>query len=113
MAADILVFPSFREGFHYFVMEAGALGIASIVTDINGCNEIIIPPQNGIIIPPKKEDALYEMMKYCCEHVEEVKKMGKMARSLIISRFEQQVVWSAIKKEYEEAISNNLRNNKS
>ena len=113
MAADILVFPSYREGFPNVVMEAGALGIASIVTDINGCNEIIIPPQNGIIIPPKNEDALYEMMKYCCEHVEEVKKMGKMARSLIISRFEQQVVWSAIKKEYEEAISNNLRNNKS
>ena len=108
MAADILVFPSYREGFPNVVMEAGALGLASIVTDINGCNEIIIPSRNGIIIPPKDENALYEVMRYSCEHMEEIKRMGEIARSLIVSRFEQQMVWQAIKNEYEELISHEL-----
>lgn len=113
MAADILVFPSYREGFPNVVMETGALGVASIVTDINGCNEIIISSQNGIVIPPRNKDALYEVMKYCCEHVKEVKRMGEMARALIVARFEQQMVWAAIKKEYEEVISNSSTYGKS
>ena len=40
-ASDIFVFPSYREGFPNVVLEAGALGLPSIVTDINGSNEII------------------------------------------------------------------------
>src|SRR5690606_28157874 len=39
--ANALVFPSYREGFPNVVMQAGAMGLPSIVTDINGCNEII------------------------------------------------------------------------
>ena len=46
--SDVLVFPSYREGFPNVVMQAGAMGLASIVTDINGCNEIIINDTNGV-----------------------------------------------------------------
>src|SRR5690606_16181045 len=51
--ADALVFPSYREGFPNVVMQAGAMGLPSIVTDINGCNEIITHGVNGLIITPK------------------------------------------------------------
>ena len=47
-------------------------------------------------------------MRYSCEHMEEIKRMGEIARSLIVSRFEQQMVWQAIKNEYEELISHEL-----
>ena len=40
-AADCFVFPSYREGFPNTVIEAGAMGLPSIVTDINGSREII------------------------------------------------------------------------
>ena len=40
-ASDALVFPSYREGFPNVVLESGAMGLPAIVTDINGCNEII------------------------------------------------------------------------
>lgn len=49
--SNSLVFPSYREGFPNVVMQAGAMGLPCIVTDINGCNEIIINGENGIIIP--------------------------------------------------------------
>ena len=52
-----LVFPSYREGFPNVVMQAGAMGLPSIVTDINGCNEIIEDGKNGLIILPKDTKA--------------------------------------------------------
>ncbi|SEA45510.1 glycosyltransferase family 4 protein [Bizionia paragorgiae] len=51
--SDALVFPSYREGFPNVVLQAGAMGLPSIVSDINGCNEIIIEGENGVIIPSK------------------------------------------------------------
>jgi glycosyltransferase involved in cell wall biosynthesis len=65
-----LAFPSYREGFPNVVMQAGAMELPSIVTNINGCNEIIIEGQNGTIIPVKDSDALYLAMNKVVEVVE-------------------------------------------
>lgn len=100
IAADALVFPSYREGFPNVVLQAGAMGLPSIVTDINGCNEIIIDGVNGKIIPPKDENALYNMMMYFVSQPAEIKKMRKNSRSLIIQRYEQAAVWAAILEMY-------------
>ena len=90
--ADALVFPSYREGFPNVVIEAGAMSLASIVTDINGSREIIIDGQNGVIIPSRDEEALYQAMKRFVEHPDEVEKMAANARPLIASRYEQSYV---------------------
>ncbi len=58
-ASDCFVFPSYREGMPNSLIEAGAMGLPSIVTDINGCNEIIKNGQNGVLVQPKNVDALY------------------------------------------------------
>ena len=58
-AADALVHPSLREGFPNVVIEAGAMGLASIVTDINGSREIITDGRNGTIVPAQDPEALY------------------------------------------------------
>ena len=101
-ASDALVFPSFREGFPNVVLQAGAMGLPSIVTDINGCNEIIQNGINGRIIPPRNEQALYEAMKWFYEHRDdEVKKMAENARPMIAERYEQHKVWEALLKEYQ------------
>lgn len=98
--SDALAFPSYREGFPNVVMQAGAMGLPSIVTDINGCNEIIIDGVNGIIIPPKDEEALYQAMKYFINCKDKVAEMAANARPLIESRYEQKMVWEALLKEY-------------
>lgn len=100
IAADALVFPSYREGFPNVVLQAGAMGLPSIVTDINGCNEIIAEGVNGKIIQPKDEKALYDMMMYFVSEPSEVKKMGAKCRSLIVKRYEQGAVWNAILEMY-------------
>lgn len=95
-AADALVFPSYREGFPNVVLEAGAMGLPSIVTDINGCNETIEEGVNGVIIPPKDADALYQAMKYFLDNPEKVQAMIAPARKKICDDFEQKDLWNAL-----------------
>lgn len=101
MAADALVFPSYREGFPNVVLEAGAMELPSIVTDINGCNEIIVNGKNGVIIPPKNSNELFNAMTYFTSHPKEIKEMAKNARPMIISRFKQEDVWKALLNMYQ------------
>ena len=95
-ASDVLALPSYREGFPNVVIEAGAMGLPSIVTNINGCNEIIIPGENGVIIPPRDADALYEAMKDLCEDDEKRVYLTKNARESVASRFDCQIVRRAL-----------------
>ena len=100
-AADALVFPSYREGFPNVVMQAGAMGLPSIVTDINGCNEIIIEGKNGAIIPSRDRKALLEQMNYFMTNPTAVEEMAQQSRNLISSRFEQSKVWKATLEMYQ------------
>ena len=101
LAADALVFPSYREGFPNVVLQAGAMKLPSIVTDINGCNEIIQNGINGVIIPPRDKESLINAMITFMESPEKIKKMAAQTRPLITSRYEQRDVWEALRKMYE------------
>ena len=91
-ASDCFVLPSYREGFPNTVLEAGAMSLPSIVTDINGSREIIFEGKNGTIIPPKDMKALYEAMKRMVEEPEWREKMAGNARKMVGDRFEQSFV---------------------
>lgn len=100
--SNALVFPSYREGFPNVVLQAGAMKLPCIVTNINGCNEIIVEGENGIIIPVKDENALFNAMKtILLMPKNELTVMGDISRKLIVSKFEQQFLWKAILKEYQ------------
>lgn len=94
-ASDALVLPSYREGFPNVVLQAGAMGLSSIVTDINGCNEIVIEGRNGTIIPKMDAEALYRAMKRFATDPTTVARMASSARELIVTRYRQEDVWAA------------------
>jgi glycosyltransferase involved in cell wall biosynthesis len=98
--ADALVFPSYREGFPNVVLQAGAMGLPSIVSDINGCNEIIKEEENGLIISVKDSEAIYKAMKRVLEDSVLKNKLQNNARNMITELYEQKVVWNALLKEY-------------
>jgi glycosyltransferase involved in cell wall biosynthesis len=98
--SNCLVFPSYREGFPNVVMQAGVMNLPSIVSDINGCNEIINEGENGWIIPVKNEEALLNAMKNCFTLRNEFIKMKLNARKSIVNHYEQKLVWEAILNEY-------------
>lgn len=103
--ADALVFPSYREGFPNVVMQSGALGLPSIVTDINGCNEIIIENENGVIIPSHDENSLYRAMCSLVDNASTTNAIAKRSRKMIADRYEQQDVWSETLKMYQELLT--------
>lgn len=104
--SNCLAFPSYREGFPNVVMQAGAMGLPSIVTNINGCNEIISEGENGIIIPVKDVDALCEAMQKMIEDSDFRMYLQENARPMILARYEQQAVWDAILEEYKKLEKN-------
>lgn len=101
-ASDCFVFPSYREGFPNTVMEAGAMGLPSIVTDINGSREIIIDGKNGVIIPSKDVEALYHAMEEMITNSDKTKEYADNAREMIASRFERGFVRKCLYDFYEE-----------
>ena len=101
-ASDCFVFPSYREGFPNTVLEAGAMGLPCIVTDINGSREIIINGKNGIIIPVKNVDVLYNVMEKMIICEEQTLQLGVNARSMIETRFEQDFVRKCLYEFYNE-----------
>lgn len=100
-----LAFPSYREGFPNVVMQAGAMGLPAIVTNINGCNEIIIEQKNGVIIPPKDTTSLYTAMCNMLNNKTNYSTLKSMARKMITQRYRQEVVWEAIHKEYKNLLA--------
>lgn len=98
--SDALVFPSYREGFPNVVLEAGAMGLPCIVTNINGCNEIITHGENGVIIPSKDEDALLQAMMTFVTDSKLASDLAHNSRPMIASRFERNYLWQAVLEEY-------------
>ena len=102
-ASDVAVLASYREGFPNVVIEAGAMGLPQIVTDVNGSREIIKEGENGTIIPPKDSNALYEAMKRMLD-ADYRNSLAKNARKLIVSRYEQSYVRKCLCDFYDDII---------
>ena len=77
--ANIVVLPSYREGFPKVLMEAASFSKPTITTNVPGCNEAVEHNVTGIIIPPKDHNALVEAIIFLADHNEVRKEMGKKA----------------------------------
>lgn len=86
------------------VLQAGAMGIPAIVTNINGCNEIIKEDFNGKIFSSKDVNALYEKMNWCLNNKNRVKDMASQSRKMIVDRYRQEEVWEATLQEYKKLL---------
>ena len=81
------------------------MGLPSVVTDINGSREIVIHGENGLIVPSKDTDALYEAMKQMLLDTESYKKMAVNARPLIESRYEKSFVQRCLMDYYDDILN--------
>ena len=98
--ADVFILPSYREGFPNVVLQAGAMELPSIVTNINGSNEIIQNGLNGLIIKSQNEHELYEAMeKFILDKNLRVEQKQNI-RETVIQKYDQKDVWNATIDEY-------------
>ncbi len=109
--ADVFILPSYREGFPNVVLQAGAMELPSIVTNINGSNEIIKDEFNGLIIEPQNENHLYfAIERYILDNNLRNNHKQKI-RQNIIQKYNQKDVWNATIEEYHNIINEYYSNN--
>lgn len=99
--SDVLTFPSYREGFPNVVLQAAAMDLPGIVTDINGCNEIIQEGENGLLIPTKDMAGLKQAMERILMETGLLQQLGKQARERVVERFDRLTFWKLLLKEYQ------------
>lgn len=102
---SVFTFPSYREGFGVSIMEAQAMGVPVISTNITGCNEIITDGQNGLLIPPRSLDALTNAMKILMEDHKMRSMMAAAARPAMKTKYEQQKVWGETLNAYKQLVA--------
>lgn len=105
-AASVLVLPSYREGFPNVVLQAGAMGLPVIATDINGCNEVIKPGRNGWLVTPRDVNSLRAAMHQAMQVSTDVlREMGRQSQALIQQRFERSEHWARMVVFYQELLA--------
>jgi glycosyltransferase involved in cell wall biosynthesis len=110
---DLFVLPSHREGFPRSPMEASAMSVPSITTDIRGCREAVEHNQNGLLVPLGDVPALAQAMVDLLSNPQRSGEMGRSGRRIAEQRFDEQLVFARVKAEYarllaEKGLSNHV-----
>lgn len=93
-AIDVLVLPSYREGFGNVVIEAGAVGTPAIVTDIPGPTDTIDREKTALVVPVKNPNTLAESLMKIRER--DYVNMGENAAQFAKEMFDSKVLCQKI-----------------
>lgn len=85
--ADLLVLPSYREGFGLVVVEAAGCGLPTLAYEIDGVVDAVESNVTGVLVPPRDVDALIRQMEFMAGHSEHVKRLGLVARQRVVEKF--------------------------
>lgn len=105
--ADIFVLPTYyREGVPRVLLEAGALGIPLITTDMPGCRDVVEHGRTGLLVPPRDASALEAAVTGLIESGALRRRLGQAARERVTNEFSLERVARA----YDEVYRNLLEN---
>lgn len=104
-AAEVLAFPSYREGFPNVPMQAGSMNCMLLLSDINGCNEIVDDNVNGMLVPPKNVERLQEAMLKIRRDERQRAIFANVIREKIKSSYDQQMIWNSLLQEYQNLLN--------
>ncbi len=91
-AMDLFVLPSHREGIPRACMEAAAMGLPVIATDIRGCREVVLDGQTGILVPVNNAAALTAAIEQMLQRPHNWAAMGGRARQHIVENFNNRII---------------------
>lgn len=107
-ALDVYILPSYREGFGMGVIEAEAMGVPVIVTDIPGPRDAMVPSKTGLLIEKKNTQAVLDAMQEIMKDDTVVKMYGENAYSFAIDNFEQMEFFSRLLKDRKMLLSKTM-----
>lgn len=98
--ADILCLPSYREGFGTVVIEAAAMGVPTVGTDIYGLSDAVVDGETGILVPPQDSAALAMALTALLCDERKRKQMGVAAKRRVEELFSANEVNGKVIEEY-------------
>jgi glycosyltransferase involved in cell wall biosynthesis len=105
---NVLVLPSYREGFPRAPMEASAMAVPSIVSNIRGCRETVLDYETGLFVPVGDHVSLAKAIIFLLNDPITARKMGDKARSLAVKKFDEQKVFTRVDQKYLELIKKKI-----
>lgn len=103
-ASDVFVAPSYREGFGLVVIEAEAMALPAIVSNVPGQIDAIVPNETGLDCVVKSASSLQEQMEKLILDTELRKRLGANAQKFVEDNFEQKKLFEYLKKHRDELI---------
>ncbi len=101
---DAVVLPSFREGVPRALIEAGAMKLPVVATDVPGCREVVRQGENGFLVPLLDVKALAERIIYLIENPIAAKEMGRRGRQIALQKFDYKQVINRVMKTYQKLL---------
>ena len=102
---DIFVLPSYREGFPHSLMEASAMALPVVTTDVRGCRNAIEPGITGILIPLKNSGELAKAMIGLLLDSQKAVVMGQAGRKKAEKEFDKNILLNKMEKKIKELIN--------
>ena len=103
-AADLLVHPSHREGVPRVLMEAAAIGLPIIASDIPGCREVVSSAEQGVLFQVRSVDALANAIATALASGEAMRHRAKAAKARVGLDFSQELVSERVWNVYSELL---------
>lgn len=102
---DVFVLPTYREGLGISILEASAMKLPVIATDIRGCRGSVDNGKTGMLVPPKNSEKVAKAILYLLKNPEKAKAMGEAGRKKVEREFDERVVFKRVRKEYERLLA--------
>ncbi len=99
-AADIFCLPSYREGFGTVIVEAAAMGLPAVATQVTGLVDAIIDGKTGLLVPPRDPGALSQALTQLINQPALRHKLGAAAKARAVEEFQDRYVNGLVVKEY-------------
>jgi glycosyltransferase involved in cell wall biosynthesis len=99
-AMDILALPTYREGFPNVALEAAAMALPVVATEVPGCVDAIVDGVTGTLVPARDAEALAAALRRYAEQPELRSVHGSAARQRVLESFEPDRIWRSLLSEY-------------
>jgi glycosyltransferase involved in cell wall biosynthesis len=99
-AMDLVVLPSYREGFPNVVLEAAAMRLPVVATRVPGCVDAVDAGRTGVLVPPRDTHALVTAIDAYLSDADLRRRHGTAGRRRVLADYRPEGIWQALHQEY-------------